>query len=308
MNKELTETINQETREVYHQQHVRMVNNKITMERLRNMGKEEFFQLEKGYFVGKKILDAGCGSAVRNTLAFYEFGCRDLTALDIGDEWKDTALKNLNNYEIDSGFVNLVAGNADNLPFDDNIFDLVCLDGVLPHIPTLEQTEVIFKEIARVTKSGGFFFTSYLSQGGSLMDVLDTSVRQYYRENEEFKKLVDNISPQIINKLLDFIVEKMQHHTCEEIDLSQLKVLFDEDLCISIQNTIQCHTRRNLSKEYIEKLLLENGFDKPIRLKRYVERNNIRKFVSPLHYYDENEFAKLFYGNGYIDCITQKIR
>ncbi|MDK2979590.1 MAG: hypothetical protein PWP52_2304 [Bacteroidales bacterium] len=68
-------------------------------------------------------MDAGCGSAVRNTLAFYEFGCRDLTALDIGDEWKDTALKNLNNYEIDSGFVNLVAGNADNLPYyDENEF------------------------------------------------------------------------------------------------------------------------------------------------------------------------------------------
>lgn len=256
----------------------------------------------------EKILDAGCGSTVRNTLAFYEFGCRDLTALDIGDEWKDTALRNLNNYEIDSSFVNLVAGNADNLPFDDNIFDFVCLDGVLPHIPTLEQLEVIFKEMARVTKLGGFFFTSYLSQGGSLMDVLDTSVRQYYRENEQFKKFVDNISPELINMLLDFIVEKTKYHTSEEIDLSQLKILFDEDLCITIQNTIQCHTRRNISKEYIEELLLENGFNNAKRLKRYVERNNIRKFVSPLHYYDENEFAKLFYSNGYIDCIAQKIR
>lgn len=53
MNKELTESINQQTREVYHHQHARMVNNKTTMDRLHNMGKEEFFQLEKGYFVGK---------------------------------------------------------------------------------------------------------------------------------------------------------------------------------------------------------------------------------------------------------------
>lgn len=93
-----------------------------------------------------------------------------------------------------------------------------------------------------------------------------------------------------------------------EIDLDKLKTLFDEDLCISIQNTIQCHTRRNLPKEYVvEALLLQNGFSKPTRLKRYVKRNNIRKFVSPLHYYHESEFSRMLYGDGFIDCIVEKI-
>lgn len=36
-----------------------------------------------------------------------------------------------------------------------------------------------------------------LEQGGSLMDVLDTGVRQYYRENEMFKNFVDNVKPEL---------------------------------------------------------------------------------------------------------------
>lgn len=46
MNKE--EIINYETREIYHKQHTRMVNDKDTMDRLYNMSQEEFFHLEKG--------------------------------------------------------------------------------------------------------------------------------------------------------------------------------------------------------------------------------------------------------------------
>ena len=302
--------INNETREIYHKQHQRMVNDKTTMDRLHDMGREEFFQMGEGYFVGKKVLDVGCGSTARNTISFYEFGARDLTAVDIGEEWKETAKINLTNYHVDLNCVTLVGSNADSLPFADESFDFVCLDGVLPHIPTIEQVETIIAEMARVTKKGGYFFTSYLAQGGSLMDALDTSVRQYYRENEVFKDFVDNVTPELLNQGFEFILDKMRLHQNEdtEIDLNKLKTLFDEDLCISIQNTIQCHTRRNLSKEYVEKLLLSNGFSESKRLKRYVKRNNIRKFVSPLHYYDSNSFAKLIYNDGYIDCISQKTK
>lgn len=303
-----TEEINLETRNIYHKQHSRMVNDKKTMDRLNKMAKEEFFELEKGYFKNKKILDAGCGSTARNTIGFYEFGCRELTALDIGEDWKETALVNLKNYGVDTKVVELVAGNADNLPFEDETFDFVCLDGVLPHIPEIEQIEKIFAEMSRVTKKGGFFFTSYLSQQGSLMDTIDTAIRKYYRENDKFSDFVDNISPETLSILFEFIIEKLALHTKEDLNIDMFKNLFDEDLCITVQNTIQCHTRRNLSQEYVEKLLKKNGFDYSKRLKRYVERNNIRKYVSPLHFYHDNEFSKLFYSDGYIDCISQKIK
>ncbi len=300
--------INLETRNIYHKQHSRMVNDKKTMDRMHNMLKEDFFDLDKGYFRDKKILDAGCGSTARNTIGFYEFGCRDLTSLDIGNDWQEIALLNFHNYGVDSKFVNLVAGNADNLPFEDETFDFVCLDGVLPHIPTIEQVEKIFLEMSRVTKNGGYFFTSYVSQSDGLIDVIDTAVRGHYRENKPFANFVDNISPELLGELFIFLGEKIKNHTGESIKLDYLNTLFDEDLCLTVQNTIQCHTRRNISQEYMENLFNENGFCKPKGLKRYVRRNNIRKYVSPLHFYSDNEFAKLLYGDGYVDCIAQKIK
>ena len=125
MDKKTAEQINLETRNIYHKQHTRMVNDKTTMDRLHNMMSEEFFGLEKDFFVGKKVLDAGCGSTARNSIAFYEFGCRDITALDIGDEWKEIAKENFKNYNVDLSVMNLVNGNAGSLPFEDGTFDFV---------------------------------------------------------------------------------------------------------------------------------------------------------------------------------------
>lgn len=310
MDEKEVEAVNQSTRAIYHQQHLRMLNDQSTMDRLHAMGKEEFFQRKKDYFRDKKILEVGCGSTARNTVSFYEFGARDLTAFDLGEAWKETAKINLKNYHVEMDCVAFFSGKADDLPFADGCFDFVCFDGGLEHIPTRTQLEKTIEEIARVTKKGGFFYTSYLAQGGSLMDVLDSSVRQYYRENRSFKNFVDHITPELLDQLFVFILEKMQQHNNEdpEIDLNKLKTLFDEDLCISIQNTIQCHTRWNLDKDYAEEVFQKNGFGKPTRLKRYVKRNNIRKFVSPLHYYHDHEFAKILYGDGFIDCIMEKIR
>lgn len=215
-------------------------------------------------------------------------------------------MENFKNYDVDSSFIKLVSGNADNLPFEDGEFDFVCLDGVFPHLPTLEQVEKVFSEMARVTKLNGYFFTSYVSQGDSLMDALDTALRSYYRNNKDFADFVNNVSPKLLNELFVFLEEKIKQHTGETIELDFLKKLFDEDFCITIQNTIQCHTRQNFSPDYFSELFAINGFGEPTKLKRYVKRNNIRKFVAPLHFYDENYFAKLFYSNGYVDCIAQK--
>ena len=306
MDKKTAEQINLETRNIYHKQHTRMVNDKTTMDRLHNMMSEEFFGLEKDFFVGKKVLDAGCGSTARNSIAFYEFGCRDITALDIGDEWKEIAKENFKNYNVDLSVMNLVNGNAGSLPFEDGTFDFVCLDGVIPHLPE-EQISDVIKEMSRVTKENGYFFTSYLAQSDSLMDALDTAVRDFYRRNEGFAHLVDNISPEVLNQLFGFIALKLKEHQGLDVNIEELQTLFDEDLCISIQNTIQCQIRNSYKPDYINGMLVTNGFEMPRRIKRYVKRNNIRKYVSPLHFYDSNDFSKIIYADGYIDCIMKKV-
>ena len=46
-------------------------------------------------------------------------------------------------------------GNCENLPYEDNKFDLVFSDNLLEH---LEHPEKVFSEIDRVLKNDGIFF------------------------------------------------------------------------------------------------------------------------------------------------------
>ena len=88
MDKKNDSRINADTRDIYHKQHTRMLNDSVTLKRIMNIQvDEEFFKLEKGYFKNRKVLDAGCGSIVRNSIAYAQLGSVDVTALDIGNEW-----------------------------------------------------------------------------------------------------------------------------------------------------------------------------------------------------------------------------
>jgi hypothetical protein len=77
-------------------------------------------------------------------------------------------------------------------------------------------------------------------------------------------------------------------------------------LCISIQNLCQAQKREHHRQEFINGLLSKVGFSSPKLLKRYVIRKNVRKFMAPFHYYSENKYSKLLYGDGWIDCKAVK--
>ncbi len=301
------EKINKHTRDIYHAQHERMVNNREIMNEHISYLSEEFFRLEKDFFKNKRILDAGCGSHARNTIGFYFFGCRDLFAMDIGEEWKQVAIKNFENYDMDTKYVQVVSGNVVDLPFNNEEFDFVCFDGVIPHLPG-KQVEKALSEMARVTKKGGSLFTSYLCEDGGLVNVIAEAVRRFYRENKDFAKIIDNNNPEIFESLFRFIVEKTELHTGEKIDIRPLLELYDEDLWISVQNLLQCKKRTHFTQEYIDNLLENNGFEKPRRLKRFVKRKNVRKYFAPFHYYSDYKYSKILYNKGYIDCITKRIK
>ena len=83
----------------------------------------------------KTILDAGCGNgAISNYLE-----CFDITAMDRSEE----ALKYVKNKAIQ--------GSLDNLPFEDNSFDMVMCSDVLEHLPDEIYKQTI-KEFKRVSK------------------------------------------------------------------------------------------------------------------------------------------------------------
>lgn len=92
----------------------------------------------------------GCGAGYDA----YEF-CRngaDYTGIDIAPENIERTKKHLSFY----GYSPIILeGDAENLEFEDESFDMVFSNGVLHHIPDINKS---FREIYRVLRKGGEFW------------------------------------------------------------------------------------------------------------------------------------------------------
>lgn len=83
----------------------------------------------------KKVADVGCG-----------YGWNRTTVEEAGGEWVG-----VEPYE---GGAHTIKGDAENLPFQDNTFDVVIMDAVLQHVPDVSKA---FKEVSRILKCDGVF-------------------------------------------------------------------------------------------------------------------------------------------------------
>lgn len=83
----------------------------------------------------KKVIDIGCG-----------YGRNKAIVESVGGEWIGV--------EPFEGGQHTVVGSAEDLPFEDNSFDVAIMDAVLEHIPDVGKA---FSEVARVLKPGGVF-------------------------------------------------------------------------------------------------------------------------------------------------------
>ena len=298
----------EETREIYHAQHHRMAHDKVSMTRYLNMITKEYFGLEDNYFQGKKILDAGCGNTGQLFISLYRMGARDMYGLELGTEFIEETLESLDRYSVPRETLKLTSGTVTQLPYEDNFFDFVSCNGVLPHVNNIDEVKTAFSELARVIKPGGHLFTVYGTVGGILEDAVVPAVRDYYNKNPDFKKLIDSISPETFSETFDFISKTMEKHTGEKPDLKFLDRLFDVDLCVTIQNVIQAPVRiiKELDENFITEHYEKHNFVNIRRLRRYVKRENIRKFLAPLHFEKDNPISKVLYGEGNMEFIGQK--
>jgi ubiquinone/menaquinone biosynthesis C-methylase UbiE len=102
-------------------------------------------QFEK--WQGKKILEIGCGIGI-DGMEFTKNGA-DYTGIDISEKSLWLAK---NYFSLNQQKSNLLLADAENLPFEDNSFDLVYSWGVLHHTPDIRQA---IKEIYRALKPNG---------------------------------------------------------------------------------------------------------------------------------------------------------
>jgi len=106
---------------------------------------KDTFKFEQ--YKGKKVLEIGVGTG-SDHLQFAKAGAI-LTGIDITPKSIELTKKNL---ELHGYHSNLLVADAENLPFENNTFDVVYSFGVLHHIPDTQKT---INEIYRVLNPGG---------------------------------------------------------------------------------------------------------------------------------------------------------
>lgn len=98
-------------------------------------------------FAGKDLLEIGCG--LGTDLIQFARGGANVTGLDLSIESVALAKRRFELFETSGRFLN---GDAENLPFPDNSFDVVYSFGVLHHTPRIERA---FQEVHRILRPGG---------------------------------------------------------------------------------------------------------------------------------------------------------
>ncbi|MCG2694954.1 class I SAM-dependent methyltransferase [Candidatus Parcubacteria bacterium] len=301
----------EQTRKVYLEQHKKYTADKTLFQRFLNMVMDpNYFHLTKEDFKGKNILDAGCGNSAYFEIAMIKLGVGRITCLDLGKEWIPFLKNALHDFGISDKKIEYVSGSTADLPFEDNSFDIVFSNGVLMHLYDENEIKKAFSELSRVTRRGGYLYVVLGCPGGFIEEEFFPSIRRFYRKNKVFKTLIDNITPDIFVEMFESIVRGMKRHTGEKakFDRKTIKRLFDIDFCTFLQNVTQVPNRHILwlDEKTAFKLFVENGFEKPVRCRRYVKRKNIRKYFAPLHYDSDNKFARLLYGPGNLEYIARK--
>ena len=122
---------------------------------------------------GSKALDVCCGTADW-TIALAEATgpTGEVTGLDFSQNMLNVGKEKVKNIP----HINLVQGNAMELPFEDNTFDYVTIGFGLRNVPDYEQ---VLKEMTRVAKPGGMVVCLETSQPDSKL--FNAGFRFYFR-------------------------------------------------------------------------------------------------------------------------------
>jgi SAM-dependent methyltransferase len=101
---------------------------------------------------GADTLVIGCGRGVDVEIAFEQFGASTVTAIDLDEKQVGRARRRLGNSY--GGRLELIAGDAANMPFEGGRFGLVLDFGIVHHIPAWRRAVA---EVSRVLRPCGQF-------------------------------------------------------------------------------------------------------------------------------------------------------
>ncbi len=128
---------------------------------IKQVGKRFAKLLKTNGFVKGTILDVGCGFASVPIEIAKTFPEAKITGIDLGEPLLDIGRNLISNEGLDEQIV-LLKGDAQNLQFENNTFDVV-INTFLLHI--VENPVLMLNEIERVTKPEGIILITDLRRG-----------------------------------------------------------------------------------------------------------------------------------------------
>jgi len=124
-----------------------------------------FDQILKGTYANcTSILDAGCGQG-RNLIYFLNSGC-EVYGVDRSEETISALREATHSFPLINPEENFQVSSVENLPFENEKFDLVISSAVLHFAENLEHFEAMLDSMWRVLKPGGYFFCRLASEIG----------------------------------------------------------------------------------------------------------------------------------------------
>lgn len=136
----------------------------------------------------EKILEIGFGNGKFFPELYSRAKDLQITGIDLSHEMVTQAVKN-NAALFESGSMKVKVGSSENLPFEDNSFDKIFCINV---IYFWEIPEVHLKEIYRVLKPGGKFYTGFRPAETMLQLPFTKYGFALYSEDQWTKNLSDN--------------------------------------------------------------------------------------------------------------------
>ncbi len=117
---------------------------------------------------GDRVLELGCGTGAmwKGKLSLLDGGSH-LTLTDFSSGMLETAKKNIEG----SAYVDFKVVDIEDIPYEDNAFDVVIANMMLYHVPDLDKG---LSEVRRVLKPGGVFYCATYGEHGIMEFINDT--------------------------------------------------------------------------------------------------------------------------------------
>lgn len=300
----MSKKIFKKTRNIYHKQHKTFFKNNDLFNRFYKYAvNPSNYCLDKKFFKGATVLDAGCGNTGYFTKAMIDLGCEKVICLDLGKKWISELKKGLKLKKVDISKVIFKSGSITKIPLKTNSVDFVACNGVLYHLPSLSAVSKAVKEFNRVVKTGGNVFAYFgVEKPGIIEKYIFPAIRIAYKKEKEFKNFVDYADINSIQKNLKSLIH-IFHKNDKSVPIKNLKnfiKLFNNETIMFIQDCLQTpvYHLNKLNKKFVFSVFKKIGA-KNIRIPEdhYFIRSDVRKFLTPLHVTKrKNLISRILYG------------